>query len=968
MKNAVFYNLAVTSILSTLMLELGNDQENGQFLSVIAFLSILSGLILTDITKIFAISEKFCNFLIIIVLFFHIGPLIQSPTNFLAFSIANLLVYIQLILFFKRKDLRVCYHLLILSFIQVSVGCVFDQSLLFAFLLILYSFGLAGGLSLLSLNHDKLYYEKHSFLRRSFQKEKKVNRSLSQTILRIWGRFLSLIRLKPFSSPSTFENRKTSKRSPLSLLNNSLDEPNLDYWEEVDSDSVSFASIGIHFVAFPKKNIAPELPKTRLPLLYQRPSFSGSRRSGRAFPISRELLFRLAQGTVFSLLLALVIFCLFPRLTNIEIGTIRFGYENWRSSKMSTAIQNTVGFNETVKLGELGPIGDNHKSVMTIGFRNVRNNSEETVPVGTTVYLRGVTMVGYKDRQWSRIESKVRGSQLIGGKEAGQLFPSTFLKNPNSALFDSRNDLILQEIVLKPLSSPVVFSVWPFFRVSQRRDQNRLLAFDFERFIRTKEEIRNNFRLQLYTNAFRNGQQVEIIPNQENCNDYSIKQMLEMNEKSLSGLVKLAQSWDNASNLPKEDYIGRAKNIEKQLRDSGHFSYSRSGIARNRHIDPLEDFVINHPQGHCEYFAGALVMMLRAIGIPSRMVIGFKFETNPNKSGISTVCQSDAHTWVEAYIPNNIIEKNEQLSIIDTEKEAWWVNGGWLRLDATPHIDAPLLTSVSKSYQSWNEWLKFIWFDYFLNFNQHRQNQTFYQPIWNTVQNWFATFSKMNWNRQLFTKIGERITYFFQAIREGKWNDREFIQTAMGIGLFFLIFYFGMKWLLFRLFYCFNSKKKRLEKKEIAIQFYKQLEQLIMRYGMVRLPSETPLELVYRFAQTTNQWDKLLTSQNELPVEQQELIDFYSNQFSERTNEISDKILLSEPVEHEKESNPKDLITNNYAVYLKYFPEEKKRFILLKLLLTIVEDYYRIHFGGESVSETEMKKIHSILNLLGAYT
>ena len=45
---------------------------------------------------------------------------------------------------------------------------------------------------------------------------------------------------------------------------------------------------------------------------------------------------------------------------------------------------------------------------------------------------------------------------------------------------------------------------------------------------------------------------------------------------------------------------------------------------RDPTIDPIEDFVTKHPQGHCEYFATALTLMLRSLGIPARVVSGFK--------------------------------------------------------------------------------------------------------------------------------------------------------------------------------------------------------------------------------------------------------------------------------------------------------------------------------------------------------
>ena len=73
-----------------------------------------------------------------------------------------------------------------------------------------------------------------------------------------------------------------------------------------------------------------------------------------------------------------------------------------------------------------------------------------------------------------------------------------------------------------------------------------------------------------------------------------------------------------------ENRYARARYLEGRLRDSGQFTYSLEGQSRDPQIDPIEDFIANNPQGHCEYFATALALMLRSQGIPARVVIGYR--------------------------------------------------------------------------------------------------------------------------------------------------------------------------------------------------------------------------------------------------------------------------------------------------------------------------------------------------------
>jgi hypothetical protein len=66
--------------------------------------------------------------------------------------------------------------------------------------------------------------------------------------------------------------------------------------------------------------------------------------------------------------------------------------------------------------------------------------------------------------------------------------------------------------------------------------------------------------------------------------------------------------------------------------------------------DPMAHFLFESKAGHCEYFASAMTLMLRQLGIHTRYVTGFQQgEYNPIE-GYYIVRQSDAHTWPEAYI------------------------------------------------------------------------------------------------------------------------------------------------------------------------------------------------------------------------------------------------------------------------------------------------------------------------------
>jgi len=105
----------------------------------------------------------------------------------------------------------------------------------------------------------------------------------------------------------------------------------------------------------------------------------------------------------------------------------------------------------------------------------------------------------------------------------------------------------------------------------------------------------------------------------------------------------------------------KAYMIEQHLRENYKYSLSVSNPPGDR--SPLEDFLFVSKTGYCEHYATAMTVMLRGIGIPARILTGFYGGEKNLYGGYIIVRQSDAHTWVEAF-----------------------VGGKWKRFDPTPAV------------------------------------------------------------------------------------------------------------------------------------------------------------------------------------------------------------------------------------------------------------------------------------------
>ena len=93
----------------------------------------------------------------------------------------------------------------------------------------------------------------------------------------------------------------------------------------------------------------------------------------------------------------------------------------------------------------------------------------------------------------------------------------------------------------------------------------------------------------------------------------------------------------------------QAKAIESWLR--ANILYNETIPRPPNGQDPVDWVLFDHREGYCNYYASAMIVMLRTLGIPARLAAGFaQGDWDPAQGGF-VVTERDAHTWVEAYFP-----------------------------------------------------------------------------------------------------------------------------------------------------------------------------------------------------------------------------------------------------------------------------------------------------------------------------
>ncbi|HEY3248940.1 MAG TPA: transglutaminaseTgpA domain-containing protein [bacterium] len=100
---------------------------------------------------------------------------------------------------------------------------------------------------------------------------------------------------------------------------------------------------------------------------------------------------------------------------------------------------------------------------------------------------------------------------------------------------------------------------------------------------------------------------------------------------------------------------------------SREYAYTLQAPPLTDGADAVDDFLFVSRRGACEAFASAMAVLLRAAGVPARLVTGYTTGSYNLLTGFYEVYNSDAHAWVEVYLPR----------------------AGWVEFEATPGFAAP---------------------------------------------------------------------------------------------------------------------------------------------------------------------------------------------------------------------------------------------------------------------------------------
>ena len=493
--------------------------------------------------------------------------------------------------------------------------------------------------------------------------------------------------------------------------------------------------------------------------------------------------------------------------TTLALGGLIFLATPRRSSmgsSQSTGLvgKHLTGFDDEIKLGELGEILENDTPVMSIEL--VDRDNVRLAPDRTVEYRwRGVSMDRYEKGHWYRPRYRANGYSL--------------------GLTDRWREtrVIRQLIKLEPNDSPVLFGLRPILDADapDKRFSPELNDGDGSLF-------RTDTRAVSFDYSVDSSDHPELPQPGESFPSVAYLEKLTAIPEELKAKfrpIALAQ----VKGLAEDDYPGQVAALEGYLRESGEFRYSLQMERALDGVDPVEGFLLKRKAGHCEYFASALALLLRSIDIPSRMINGFKGGDYNAMAGITTVRQKHAHSWVEALVGRT--KGPDSLPI-------------WITLDPTPpdqrNASVAKVGGMAAHFYQLTDFVRYVWIFYIVGFNSERQDRFLYGPIRQLVEEAKRGFSIM----------GETIRRWlhFPSV-ESFFSLRGFLVSFAALLL--LVGLARMTgWAFRRLMGRLSGSRIDHSPGMAGIQFYRRLLRLLAEYGLDRPAAETPREFARRAA------------------------------------------------------------------------------------------------------------------------
>jgi len=218
-------------------------------------------------------------------------------------------------------------------------------------------------------------------------------------------------------------------------------------------------------------------------------------------------------------------------------------------------------------------------------------------------------------------------------------------------------------------------------------------------------------------------------------------------------------------------------------------------------VNAVDDFLFTTRAGFCEHYASAFTVMMRAVGIPARVVTGYQGGEINSLGNYLIVRQADAHAW----------------------SEVWLSDKGWVRIDPTAAIAPERVNSGLQSAMSATEPVPGRLLRRFELLNTVRLGWDALNTFWKDHIVQFDTLEQ----QALLSKLGI--------------DNRDWQSVGLALVVAFVVFFFGML--------AYLTWKFRPAPVDPIVKIYIKLQHKLQKHQIVRAPYEGPDDFLKRAAQ-----------------------------------------------------------------------------------------------------------------------
>ncbi|MGS2717604.1 transglutaminase family protein [Eionea flava] len=324
--------------------------------------------------------------------------------------------------------------------------------------------------------------------------------------------------------------------------------------------------------------------------------------------LSAKLLFQ-------SVFLAAVILLLFPRLNPLWSVPIH-------------SDQATTGISDSMSPGDISSLIQDPSLAFRVTFVDDVIDRQD-------MYWRGLVFDDFDGRRWQRSQS-VEQTVRLGNKNATRI-SSSVLNKPDVRPID-------YDVLLEATTQQWLYAV-PNARVIQGV---RSPIYSNASEIFQENTINQRIQYRVSTNT--------AVANTDPLSTIDYRRFTALPSSSNPKTQRLALQWWQESSSP-EAYIDQVLTYYRK-----NFQYTLSPPPLGFHT--VDEFLFDTQSGFCEHFSSSFTVLMRSVGIPARVVVGYHGgEWNSDQSYVN-VYQRDAHAWAEV----------------------WLKNKGWIRVDPTAAV------------------------------------------------------------------------------------------------------------------------------------------------------------------------------------------------------------------------------------------------------------------------------------------